>query len=376
MQHASDCYTFHFGAAGHSNEDIGGVVAIPKVDLVVGGFPCQDYSVAKARNASEGISGKKGVLWWDIHRIVSLKKPRFVFLENVDRLLKSPVTQKGRDFAIMLSTLGSLGYLIEWRVINAADYGFPQRRIRTFIVATRTKKSFRLTQSVANEAILSSGVLARSLEVSSTEDVVIRLDLSAPPEELSRTFGSRRGSSPFLNSGVFFDGIAFTVKTTPRELKSRSSLEDILVPTPEVPKEFWIGADRVPEWTYLKGAKSIARTHKESGVTYKYAEGRMAFPDHLDKPARTILTGEGGPSPSRFKHVIRVGRRYRRLLPIELERLNGFPDDWTAFGIKGQIPDSRRAFLMGNALVVGLVERVGKVLAEDLQLSRGPKKSG
>lgn len=94
----------------------------------------------------------------------------------------------------------------------------------------------------------------------------------------------------------------------------------------------------------------------------------MAFPDLLDRPSRTILTGEGGSTPSRFKHIIKVGSRYRRLLPVELERLNGFPDNWTAFGAQGEeISDIRRAFFMGNALVIGLIEKVGKVIASELK---------
>ena len=80
------------------------------------------------------------MLWWEILRLVQDQKPKFIFLENVDRLLKSPSTQRGRDFAVMLKTLGDVGYNIEWRVVNAADYGFPQRRIRVFIVATRCKR--------------------------------------------------------------------------------------------------------------------------------------------------------------------------------------------------------------------------------------------
>ena len=140
-----------------------------------------------------------------------------------------------------------------------------------------------------------------------------------------------------------------------------------MVDDSNVPAEYWIPEDRVPEWKYLKGAKSIERVHKESGTPYSYSEGKMAFPDLLSNPSRTILTGEGGSSPSRFKHIIEREGRYRRLLPIELERLNGFPDNWTALGVNGKLSDARRAFFMGNALVVGLIERVGVVLASEMK---------
>jgi len=89
----------------------------------------------------------------------------------------------------------------------------------------------------------------------------------------------------------------------------------------------------------------------------------MSFPDSLDLPSRTILTGEGGVSPSRFKHVIRDPKtgRLRRLVPGELEELNGFPRGWTDTGMS----DGKRAFMMGNALVVGLVERIGKRMIDE-----------
>jgi DNA (cytosine-5)-methyltransferase 1 len=145
-------------------------------------------------------------------------------------------------------------------------------------------------------------------------------------------------------------------------------LGDVLQGDSLVPKEYFVDQTRIQEWEYLKGAKTIERIHKESGTSYNYAEGKMAFPDLLTNPSRTILTGEGGTSPSRFKHIIKTKKGYRRLTPMELERLNGFPDNWTAFGAgENGISDVRRAFFMGNALVVGLIERVGKVLAEEIK---------
>ena len=117
----------------------------------------------------------------------------------------------------------------------------------------------------------------------------------------------------------------------------------------------------------MKGAKNIERVHKSSGIPYRYNEGAMAFPDLLTNPSRTILTGEGGTSPSRFKHIIKTAKGHRRLTPIELERLNGFPDDWSKFDHNGnQVSDVKRAFFMGNALVIGLIARVGKEIAKDI----------
>jgi DNA (cytosine-5)-methyltransferase 1 len=366
-QHASDVYVANFGDEGHTNFDIARVKDIPDVDLLVGGFPCQDYSVAKSLNSSKGLEGQKGVLWWEILRLVRRKKPSLIFLENVDRLLKSPSTQRGRDFAIMLKTLGDEGYLIEWRVVSASDYGFPQRRIRVFIVAKRTKSK----PADFKQYVTKDGILARALPVAAFVDEEGIVELQETADVISRGFNKGSGKSPFQNSGVYFGNKAYTFKTTPAFRGLKKVLGDVLLDDLAVPDEYFVDSSRVSEWQYLKGAKTIERVHKASGTSYNYAEGKMAFPDLLTNPSRTILTGEGGTSPSRFKHIIRTKKGFRRLTPIELERLSGFPDNWTATGTDGtQISDVRRAFFMGNALVVGLIEKVGKVLAEDLKASK------
>ena len=366
-QHASDIYVARFGEEGHSNEDISKVENLPtKVDLLVGGFPCQDYSVAKTLNSSKGLKGKKGVLWWEILRLVQLRKPQFVFLENVDRLLKSPSNQRGRDFAIMLKTLGDEGYAIEWRIINAAEYGFPQRRIRVFIVATKIKRS--TSKLDPEEIILKKGILARALPLQKLKLAEAKIELHDTADVLTAKFNKGAGKSPFLNAGYFINGVAYTIKTVAKVSNTPVLLGDILIPDSQVPEEYWIDGKRLKEWQYLKGAKSIQRTHKGSGTTYNYAEGKMAFPDLLTNPSRTILTGEGGTSPSRFKHIIQTKDGYRRLTPIELERLNGFPDNWTQSLENGsQLSDARRAFFMGNALVIGLIQKVGVVLASEIR---------
>jgi len=364
VQHASDVYLTRFGIDGHSNEDISSIKKLPKkIDLLVGGFPCQDYSVAKTLNSSKGLKGKKGVLWWEILRLVRQAKPRFIFLENVDRLLKSPSTQRGRDFAIMLKTLGDEGYAIEWRVVNAAEYGFPQRRIRVFIVATKVKPSFKSTKP--ENVILETGILAKSLPVVSEQLLCDVIEISSSPEILSTKFNKKGTKSPFLNSGYYLNGFAYTLKTQSFFSGPKMVLGDIVVDDSKVPETFWIASSRLKEWKFLKGAKSIDRTHKESGVQYKYAEGKMAYPDLLTNPSRTILTGEGGSTPSRFKHIIRTEGGFRRLTPLELERLNGFPDGWTAKYQNGVVvPDARRAFFMGNALVIGLITQVGREIGK------------
>ena len=370
VQHASSVYVANFGEEGHSSQDIAKVKKIPKkFDLLVGGFPCQDYSVAKTLSHAKGLRGKKGVLWWEILRLVELHKPKFIFLENVDRLLKSPASQRGRDFAVMLRTLSDAGYLIEWRVVNAAEYGFPQRRIRVFIVA---RKGSSLGKSKNPfDYLTKDGILAKALPVTPTQLDCNEVEIDEDAEQVSKYFNkSKDGKSPFLNSGLFLGGVAYTLKTEANSKQTRFlTLGDILQKDSEIHESFYIPENQLKEWKFLKGAKSIDRIHKASGVKYKYAEGAMAFPDLLSNPSRTILTGEGGSSPSRFKHIIKTKKGYRRLTPIELERLNGFPDNWTLLDSNGlEISDTKRAFFMGNALVIELIEMVGREIAK--QISR------
>ncbi len=366
-QHASDVYAARFGTKGHTNVDVATIKALPEdTDLLVGGFPCQDYSVAKSKSAAKGLEGKKGVLWWEILRLVQGQKPKFIFLENVDRLLKSPSSQRGRDFAIMLKTLGDEGYVIEWRVVNAAEYGFPQRRIRVFIIARRLDTIGKGWELNPCEHLFKTGILARALPIHQEALPLNEIDLSEEADVISRTFNKGAAKSPFLNAGVYLNGVAHTVKTSAVLAKAPVVLGDVILEDNEVPAEYWVSKDKLPEWKYLKGAKNIERTHAGGG-TYTYSEGSMAFPDLLTNPSRTILTGEGGTTASRFKHIIKTAKGYRRLMPIELERLNGFPDNWTQTGADGnEISDVRRSFFMGNALVIGLIEKVGKVIAKEL----------
>ncbi|CAZ95747.1 MULTISPECIES: DNA (cytosine-5-)-methyltransferase [Zobellia] len=368
-QHASIVYEARFGKANHCNKDIAEVPtdAIPDADLLVGGFPCQDYSVATTLQNSKGLIGKKGVLWWSIHRILSEKKnpPKYLFLENVDRLLKSPSAQRGRDFAIMLKSLDDLGYAVEWRVINAADYGMPQRRRRIFFLGYHKSTPLynALKKSDAADWVHTSGTMPAAFPVQQTVQKPTSFEIEGDLVHISENFNLGEGLSPFQNSGVFIDGKVFTVKTAPSYDGKRTVLGDVLQ-NGEVTEAFFIPEEDYPKWEYLKGAKKEVRTAK-SGFTYNYSEGGMIFPDALDNASRTIITGEGGKSPSRFKHVVQTKKGLRRLTPIELERLNMFPDNHTL--LEG-ISDTKRAFFMGNALVVGVVEKIAEALADKIEV--------
>lgn len=348
-QFAWKCYEERFGEGSCVNEDIEKVLdqyeagerEIPDFDMLVGGHPCQSFSIAATAPMAKGIEGDKGMLWWSIRRIMELKRPKYVLLENVDRMLKSPTASRGRDFAIMLANYADLGYDAEWMVVNAADYGMPQRRRRVYVLATR------------KDSIENQGVLKTAFPIS-LDGEISRFMLPKTRAE----FGKPK-KSPFLRYGTMFDGYVQTYDFIPRFDGVHRTIRDVMVHDSDVPGQFFLSPESMERWEYLKGAKKEPRTAR-NGYEYVYSEGPVAFPDDLDKPSRTILTSEGGTGPSRMKHVVRGDSgRLRRLVPDELDQLQCFPKGWT----RG-MSDGHRAFCMGNALVVEIPHRIGLEIAK------------
>lgn len=355
-QDAFECYVRNFNNGEHSNVDIatveGDFFAEIEPDLLVGGFPCQDYSVARTKSGEKGIQGKKGVLFWEIQRVLENAIPKYVLLENVDRLLKTPASQRGRDFAIMLKSFDDLGYDVEWRVINAAEYGFAQRRRRIFIFAYRRSLNFSKQQRALTEqdVVFKKGFFAKPFPVEEKpfkarvnegmllEDIV----------EISDTF-----SFEFHSAGVMRDGKIFTSHVVPLERKP-ITLGEIL--QEKVDEKYYLTPEQEKKFEYLRGAKREERVAK-NGHKYMYTEGGMSPVDNLDMPGRTMLTSEG--STNRSTHIVEVNGKKRILTPVECERLNGFPDNWTE-----GMTDRMRYFCMGNALVVGLIEIMGRRIVE------------
>jgi len=390
-QHASDVYVARWGSAGHCCKDIFDVlndesefssVVDAHPEMLVGGFPCQDYSVAQT--AAKGIEGKKGVLWWAIHRtlqrLATAGQPaKYLLFENVDRLLKSPTKCRGRDFAIILSSLASLGYAVEWRVVNAADYGWPTRRKRVFIFGChRSTPLWQQMSTLETSGHLGSwlsrqGVLASGLPVRPVSDEDVRtLLVGADVLNTQATYApDRKSMSRFGNTGLMVDGHVSTCDTEPAAIcdfrpfvgrREAMTLADALT-SGDVPASFHLSEQSLAQWRYLKGSKTEERVTAD-GYRYNYSEGPMPFPDELTRPSRTVITSEGGSAPSRFKHVVRTSDgRLRRLTAEELEALMGFPRGFTAHA---SVSDAKRAFLMGNALVVGVVRAIGSALAARL----------
>lgn len=361
-QWAYKCYVKNFGNPEKcSNEDIATVInKVPEHDLLCGGFPCQDYSVA--HTGAKGIEGKKGVLWWSINKIVKLRHPNYILLENVDRLLKSPAKQRGRDFGIILRCLMDEGYYVEWRVINGAEYGYAQRRRRVFILAYKkgTKLYSELNKRLDDENgmrkwILGEGVFGSAFPVD-VENVVRtkKTDVSGYKDLVDITDNF---SAQFNNSGAMANGKVLSLETTP--IYEQPTALSQIIENNLVDEHYFISDDKMDKWRYLKGAKKIERTSM-SGFKYIFSEGAIAFPDPLDKPARTMLTSES--SLNRSTHVIEDPRskKLRKLTPIECERINGFPDNWT----NTDMPERQRYFIMGNALVVPIIERIANELVK------------
>ncbi|MBE6873177.1 MAG: DNA (cytosine-5-)-methyltransferase [Ruminococcus albus] len=359
VQWAHDCYVQHFGDSPdvngefHTGEDISTVEKknIPDHTLLVGGFPCQDYSVAHTLASSKGIEGKKGVLWWQIRDTLIAKKPPFCLLENVDRLLKSPAKQRGRDFGVILACFAELGYSVEWRVVNAALYGAAQRRRRTFIFAYKnddTKYGKDMKGISAEDIIKAKGFMAKAFPIDDTEDFK-KTTIGTDIVEVSDKF-----SFAFENAGYMTGGEITTVKIKEQEEKP-ITLGEIL--QEEADEKCFIPTDKMSKWSYLKGSKKINRT-AANGHQYVFSEGPVAFPDPWDRPGRTMLTSES--TLNRSTHVVadRKTGNLRLLTPVEAERLQGFDDDWTNTGM----PDRMRYFCMGNALVVPMITRMGTVL--------------
>lgn len=368
LQHAYEIYIANFGNNNVINEDINKINkhSIPNHTLLVGGFPCQDYSVARTK--AEGIQGKKGVLWWNIAEILNIKRPKFVLLENVDRLIKSPAKQRGRDFAIMLRTFYDYGYYLEWRVINAAEYGFAQRRRRVFMFAAHeTTNYYNQIRNMSLESIIEEHGFFEN-QFPTNKDMLnnkheIKLDITETHYhdlvDISDTF-----KSTFFNTGLMIGGKVLTRQTTPQYIEP-TPLRYIIEPNAD--ESLYISPERIKKFTYLKNAKKEPRVDA-NGYKYFYSEGGMEFPDSLDKPSRTILTSET--STSRTTHVIcdPWTNRLRLLSPIECEKLNGFPRNWTnPNNCRLKVNNKRRYFLMGNALVVDLIDKMGQQLNRILE---------
>ena len=380
-QDAFEVYDYHFPDSENINISISDITdeqfSKMDADMIVGGFPCQDYSVARSKKDEQGIEGKKGVLFWEIIRATKNIRPKYLILENVDRLLKAPSKQRGRDFAIMLTAFNNLGYSVEWRVINAADYGRSQRRRRIFFFVYRNDTEFaRLVDErfehndfifdeiKYNEYLFHTGLFATEFPVQKTpvKNRYAFYELESDIVNISDNF-----TGTFWNTGVMRHGKYYSVDTKPDFSGKAITLGEILQDENEVPEKYFItDPEKLEKFKYLRGPKRIKRTSAD-GHTYIYSEGGMAPYDDLNLPGRTMLTSEG--TVNRSTHFLKVNGRYRLITPVEAERLQDFPDNWTARkrlsdGSIVEVSDKMRMFFMGNALVTEIVRKIGDFIRE------------
>lgn len=380
-QDAFEVYNYHFPDSENINISIADITdeqfAEMDAEMIVGGFPCQDYSVARSKKNEQGIEGQKGVLFWEIIRATRIIRPRFLILENVDRLLKAPSKQRGRDFAIMLTAFNNLGYSVEWRVINAADYGRSQRRRRVFFFIYRNDipfahqmdQRFEEQEQVFDENryddyIFHEGLFATQFPIMNTPVKKRHVYYELPEDivEVSDNF-----SGTVWNTGVMRHGRYYSIDTAPNYDGEPISLGEILQNEEEVPEKFFINdSAKLEKFQYLRGPKRIERTSAD-GHTYIYSEGGMSPTDDLNLPGRTMLTSEG--TVNRSTHFLYVNGRHRLITPVEAERLQDFPDNWTALkrlsdGTVTEVSDKMRMFFMGNALVTDIVRKIGEFIVE------------
>lgn len=375
-QDAFEVYNYHFPDSDNINTSISEIpdekFASMDADMIVGGFPCQDYSVARSKKNELGIEGKKGVLFWEIIRVTSIIRPKYLILENVDRLLKAPSKQRGRDFAIMLTAFNNLGYSVEWRVINAAEYGRSQRRRRVFFFVYRNDTEFAeeidrkfevpdivFEENKYDDYIYNSGLFATQFPVKTIplKKRHVYYELSDDLVDVSDNF-----TGTVWNSGIMRFGKYYSIDTIPDYDGQPITLGEILQPEKDVAEKYFVNdSGKLEKFQYLRGAKRIERTSSD-GHSYIYSEGEMSPYDNLNLPGRTMLTSEG--SVNRSTHFLKVNGKYRLLTPIEAERLQDFPDDWTAKkkisdGTIVDVSDKMRMFFMGNALVTEIVKEIG-----------------
>lgn len=352
------------------------------VNMIVAGFPCQDYSVARSKKDEKGIEGKKGVLFWEIIRAVKNINPEYLILENVDRLLKAPSNQRGRDFAIMLGAFNQLGYSVEWRVINAAEYGRAQRRRRVFFFVYRNDSVF--AQSIHGEVaqqldlfsevedvdftdyIMKNGLFAKQFPVEKEPNknrVIVGTlsDVSATDENYILDI-SNHFQGQFWNSGLMRHGSYLTIDTIPVQEKAKTLGEVVkeAAQFEEPSEDCYLSEEKIEKFKYLRGGKKFERTNAD-GHKYVYSEGAMSEVDAFDLPARTMLTSEG--TVNRSSHFLKDEKGYRTLTAVEAELIQDFPPNWTKYrmvdGKKVEVTKRNRMFFMGNALVTGIVKRIG-----------------
>lgn len=329
-QTANSVYIAKFGNDAHCPRDIEKVTSeegmreIPELfDLLVGGFPCQDYSVAKPRNTSKGMKGPKGILWWRIYEILEARKPRFVLLENVDLLVKSPSECRGRDFAIILKCLDELGYFVEWRVINAGDYGYIQRRRRTYIFAYKPNDKARSNLAKLGKTTLQNDCLLNKVFAISdlSELEMYNFPTKVDSQELGKVYQSKRNLSPFKAAGIMANGKCISADhEVVKGERTTQKLQDALLKKTEIKDDSELEPyrirrkDLIKAWAYVKGRKDEVR--RKLQPLEKYVKAITAGKISMSTSAIRDLA-KNLPEHLKMNVMLRLPRKKSKLLTRE-----------------------------------------------------------
>ena len=332
---------------------------LPDIDLIVGGFPCQSFSICGKRG---GFEDARGTLFFEIARIAEVKQPKYRLLENVPGLLNH---DSGRTFATILNTLDELGYDVSWQVLNSKDFGVPQSRRRVYIVGYHREKCagkiLTFTQtSEKNLVQLKSGSQGKRLY--SSDGVSITLTSEAGG------FGGKTGIYLIEDFGLKIKvktksgyQIAYpgdTIDTAYATLNSRrgrvgSDIAHTLT-TSATQAYYFIDLNPDPKLTEI--ARCITARHN-AGVGSRKAERSGVFIEEIDEnaPFAVLVVDKNGET-----HVGRI----RKLTPRECWRLQGFTDEQFAKAEAAGISDCQLYKMAGNAVSVPVISAIGRIIKE------------
>lgn len=307
------------------------------VDVVCGGFPCQDISVA---GKQKGINrGDKSALWWEFYRVIHDLRPRWVVIENVANLLN---INEGRDLGAIIGSLDELGYMGEWRVLDSQFFGVPQRRRRVFLVGhlgTSSRPAVLLepqggtrgaAKSRATEAQVAA-LTANGVGTCGADDNQAQVGHLIPARTgtITANWGKGAGNTQ-VDEGILVPALAVHLTQDP------------------------ISGAVAPR---LGATARIGVTHSQP---YAWAENQRAEVRTMDTFGG--LNGSGG-KPGQGYPAVHDQLGVRRLTPRECERLQGFPDDHTLLDAEGKVvADTHRYRFMGNAVTVNVAEWIGRRL--------------
>ena len=306
---------------------------LPDFDMLVGGFPCQAFSIAGKRR---GFEDTRGTLFFEIARIFKVKSPKPVVLENVKGLLNH---DKGKTFRVIIQTLEELGYDVQWMVLNSKFFGVPQNRERVFIIGSIRGTSrpeilpFREINKETNElqGQQANTVKARYVAIG---------DRSYITESKFNAQGYRVRTT---------DDVSCTLQGQAGDIGAKTGLYAIPVLTPDRENKRQNGR-RFKE----DGEPSFTLTGQDvHGVMIQSHSPRTNDPKKGG--SGPLISGEHSFTKDRTPHNVIMGMKIRRLTPIECERLQGFPDGWTE-----DVSDTQRYKQMGNAVTVNDIREIVK----------------